>query len=72
MQGAVAVEVCFLDVDVHDGPPGIDLLYPGSHVLRERDPIISFLQTSTSSPRAPLTSRVPSGNATVLSSLSIL
>jgi hypothetical protein len=35
------------------------------------DPVVSSLQTSSSSPRAPLTSRVPSGNATVLS-LSIL
>src|SRR3990170_8961007 len=44
VQGAVAVEVCFLDIDVHDGPPGIDLLYPGSHVLRERDLLIEVLR----------------------------
>ena len=63
--GPVEVEV--LDVNVDGAPARLDVLYLRPDVLREGDPLVDSLQTSNSSLRAPLTSKVPFGNPTILS-----
>ena len=71
VQRPVAVEVDVFHVYVADGLPRLDLLDLAPYVPRESNLLVSSLQTSSPSLRAPLTSKAPSGNATVLS-LSIL
>jgi hypothetical protein len=71
MQRTGAVEVVVLDVDVYDRSSRLYLLDLRPDVPRERYPLVESLQTRSSSLRAPLTSKVPSENANVLS-LSIL
>ncbi len=71
VQRPVAVEVDAFHVYVADGLPRLDLLDLTLDVPRESNLLVASLQRSRFSLRAPLTSKVPSGNATVLS-LSIL
>jgi hypothetical protein len=59
--------VVVLDVDVYDRPSRLYLLDLRPDVFGEGDLLVELLQTRSSSLRAPLTSKVPSGNATVLS-----
>src|SRR5215218_3052639 len=67
VQRPVAIEVDALHVYVTDGLPWLDLLDLTLDVPRESNLLVESLQTRTPSLSAPLTSKVPSGNASTLS-----